>query len=65
MAITDKKGSPPVWQCQDCKEIFSGGQVAAELANLDDVHDVFSKHRGRPLNICPKCGGQLVLKASK
>lgn len=61
MAITDKKSTPPRWRCQDCNETFSGGQVSPELANIDDVHDVFSKHRGRPANICPKCGGALRL----
>jgi len=62
MAITDKRRTPPRWQCEDCGEIFDGGRVSPELANIDDVHDVFSKHRGARLNICPDCGGPLRLR---
>lgn len=62
MAITDKHPTPPRWECEDCRTVFSGSQVSPELANLDDVHDVFSKHRGERLNICPKCGGSLHLR---
>jgi|GEM_PF-1829366 len=61
MAITDKKAASPRWQCHDCEEIFSGAQVSPELVNIDDVHDVFSKHRGPAQNVCPKCGGSLRL----
>ena len=62
MAITDKHAKPPIWECGDCKSVFSGSEVSPEIANLDDVHDVFSKHRGERLNICPKCGGSLRLR---
>jgi ribosomal protein L37AE/L43A len=62
MAITDKKSSPPHWRCEDCGEIFSGRDLAPDVVNVDDAHDVFSKHRGQAENRCPKCGGSLTLR---
>ena len=61
MPSTERKQPAPLWRCQDCKETLSGRDVSPEIANVDDAHDVFSKHRGPAANICPRCGGQLTL----
>lgn len=65
MAITDNRPTPPRWQCEDCGRIFSGGEISPQLANIDDVHDVFSKHRGIRPNICLDCGGALRLRQTE
>jgi ribosomal protein L37AE/L43A len=61
MPITEKKQSAPLWRCQDCNHTFSGRDISPDTANIDDAHDVFSKHRGPAGNICPRCGGALTL----
>lgn len=61
MPITENKQAAPLWRCQDCNHTFSGADVAPDTANVDDAHDVFSKHRGPAGNLCPRCGGALTM----
>jgi ssDNA-binding Zn-finger/Zn-ribbon topoisomerase 1 len=56
---TTAKG--PEWVCTECKEHFSRLRTTKEMPRVDDITDVFGKHRQPATNICPKCGGALRL----